>query len=528
MVAELCRFIESAEAAADARRARRARRAEPLPPAPRLQGRSPASRRKAYAAAHRAKRVRAGAGAQRHASREAIYDAGYNSSGRFYADVRRGARHDADARIAPAAPTPTSASRSAQCSLGAILVAQSAARHLRDPARRRPRRAGARPAGPLPAARRLIGGDAGLRASWSRRSSASSRRRRSASTCRSTCAARRSSSACGRRCARSRRAAPRAMPRSPSASARRRRCARWRRPAAPIRWRWRSRATAWCAATARLSGYRWGVERKRALLEREAEADRMTSTRSGRRAASRRGRRAHRGYRLARASSTTRRAGRRGDRAAAGAGRVRGAGGALPEDDRVSQPRRDGAPRLRPRRVQVLRLSAAAAGRGAARGALPAAGADRQPLARGDGHRRCAFRRRHADFLARCHAAGQTRPTPLLLQYGAGDYNCLHQDLYGEHVFPLQVVVLLSEPGRDFTGGEFVMTEQRPRMQSRADGAAAAAGRRGGDRGAPSAGAGHARRRTACNLRHGVSRVRAGQRHTAGHHLPRRRLNGDA
>jgi hypothetical protein len=119
------------------------------------------------------------------------------------------------------------------------------------------------------------------------------------------------------------------------------------------------------------------------------------------------------------------------------------------------------------------------------------------------------------DFLARCHAAGQRRPTPLLLRYGPGDFNCLHQDLYGELVFPLQVVVLLDAPGRDFTGGEFVVTEQRPRQQSRvevvplAQGEAAAfavnhrpaQGTRGPYRVA---------------MRHGVSRLRSGERHTLG------------
>jgi len=121
----------------------------------------------------------------------------------------------------------------------------------------------------------------------------------------------------------------------------------------------------------------------------------------------------------------------------------------------------------------------------------------------------------HADFLERCHAAGQTRPTPLLLKYGPGDYNCLHQDLYGETVFPLQVAILLSAPGSEFSGGEFVLTEQRPRMQSRATVVPLALGEAvifavdqrpvQGTRGT-----------YRVRHRHGVSPVRSGARHTLG------------
>jgi hypothetical protein len=122
---------------------------------------------------------------------------------------------------------------------------------------------------------------------------------------------------------------------------------------------------------------------------------------------------------------------------------------------------------------------------------------------------------KHGEYIRRCHDAGQIKPTPLLLQYQEGDYNCLHQDLYGEHVFPIQVTVLLSEPGKDFAGGEFVLTEQRPRMQSRpqvvplcrGDAVAFAVyhrpvqGKRGVYR---------------VKMRHGVSRLRSGHRHTLG------------
>ncbi|MGB7034612.1 MAG: 2OG-Fe(II) oxygenase [Xanthobacteraceae bacterium] len=121
----------------------------------------------------------------------------------------------------------------------------------------------------------------------------------------------------------------------------------------------------------------------------------------------------------------------------------------------------------------------------------------------------------HARYLRQCHAAGQNKPTPLLLQYGAGDYNCLHQDIYGEHVFPLQVAFLLSRPDADFSGGEFVLVEQRPRMQSRAEIVPLSQGEGvifpvhhrpvQGSRGI-----------YRVNMRHGVSRLRSGRRYTLG------------
>jgi hypothetical protein len=141
---------------------------------------------------------------------------------------------------------------------------------------------------------------------------------------------------------------------------------------------------------------------------------------------------------------------------------------------------------------------------------LPVANRWREALGQGE-----PFPDSYEQFLEGCHAAGQKRPTPLLLRYGPGDYNCLHQDLYGEWVFPLQAAFLLSEPGRDFTGGEFVLTEQRPRMQSRVEVVPLQAGEAvifavnhrpvAGTRGTY---------RVA--MRHGVSELRSGSRHTLG------------
>src|SRR6267378_3968478 len=177
---------------------------------------------------------------------------------------------------------------------------------------------------------------------------------------------------------------------------------------------------------------------------------------------------------------------------------------------RVSQPGGHVTPRIWARRVSIFRLSAPGSRSNTAYQPVCTLGTDCKRMGID-----VRFPPAHSEFIARCHDAGQTRPTPLLLQYGAGDYNCLHQDLYGEHVFPLQVAVLLSRPAEDFDGGEFVLTEQRPRMQSRVEvvpltqgdavvfavNSRPVRGTRGDYR---------------VHLRHGVSTMRRGHRHTLG------------
>ena len=408
---------KTAEATPRLADAREGRRAEPPSLSPRVQGRDrpdAARLRRGPSGPARPRRDSGGATVT-----EAIYDAGFNSSGRFYADVRPGAGHDADRlpRRRRRRGDPLRHRR--------VLARRDPGRReregrVRDPAGRRSRRAGARPPGPLPARR---AGRRRRRASsgWWRRSSASSRRRRSASICRSTCAARRSSSACGRRCARSRPATT----------------ASYAEIAARIGAPKSVRAVAQACARQRAGGGDplppRGAQRRRAVglpLGRRAQA-RAARARGADRMSARDRERRSRPLPAIRRAGSRRSTGRASTRISTRAAAPSSTRCSAPDECRAVAALYDDDERFRSRVVMARH----GFGRGEykyfayplprlvaeLRAALyPRLAADRQPLERRAWASTCAIPTAHADFLARCHAAGQTRPTPLLLRYGAG------------------------------------------------------------------------------------------------------------